>query len=57
MVVCRNYGKVRNKYNEWIGRESHFNENPNNKLSRSICPQCAKNLYPDLVAVITPNID
>lgn len=46
--ICANCKKVRNDEGYWLQIEKYIQERSDVKFSHSICPACAKKLYPDL---------
>ena len=46
--ICANCKKVRNDEGYWLQIEKYIQERSDVKFSHSICPTCAKKLYPDL---------
>ena len=47
--ICANCKNIRDDQGFWKRIEAYIQENSEVELSHSICPECAKKLYPDLV--------
>jgi len=47
--VCASCKKIRNTKNEWEHMEEYITEHSLAKFSHSVCPECAKELYPNLL--------
>ena len=48
LPVCANCKKIRDDKNNWQPIENYIDEHSEAKFSHSLCPECAKKLYPDL---------
>ena len=48
LPVCARCKKIRNDDNHWEPIERYIHEHSEAQLSHSLCPECAKQLYPDL---------
>ena len=48
LPICANCKKIRNDKGYWTQIEAYILEHSDAELSHSICPVCAKKLYPDL---------
>jgi hypothetical protein len=46
--ICANCKKVRNDDGYWSQIESYIHDHSDADFSHSICPDCAKKLYPDI---------
>jgi hypothetical protein len=46
--ICANCKKIRNSENKWEQIEKYITEHSHAKFSHGICPDCTKELYPDL---------
>ena len=46
--ICANCKKIRNEENQWERMEKYIEEHSLSEFSHSICPDCIKELYPDL---------
>ena len=49
LPICASCKKIRDDTGYWNQIESYINQHSEAEFSHSICPDCAKNLYPDLV--------
>lgn len=47
LPICAHCKKIREK-NNWVQMEAYITEHSLSKFSHSICPDCSKELYPDL---------
>ena len=47
LPICAHCKKIREK-NNWVQMEAYITEHSLSKFSHSICPDCRKELYPDL---------
>ncbi len=47
MPICSNCKQIRDAQGEWHQIETYIRDHSSAKFSHSICPGCAKNLYPD----------
>lgn len=47
--VCANCKKIRDENDEWISLEHYLDNHSEAELSHSLCPECAKKLYPQFV--------
>jgi hypothetical protein len=47
--ICASCKKIRDDEGYWHQVESYVRDHSEAEFSHSICPDCAKNLYPDLV--------
>ena len=50
LPICANCKKIRDDKGYWNQIESYIREHSDAEFSHSICPECARILYPDLVA-------
>ena len=48
LPICANCKKIRDDKGRWEQIESYIREHSEAELTHSICPECAKKLYPDL---------
>ena len=48
LPICANCKKIRDGKDHWEQIESYIREHSEAELTHSICPECAKKLYPDL---------
>jgi hypothetical protein len=48
LPICSSCKKVRDDKGYWNQIESYIQERSDAEFSHSICPECAKKLYPDL---------
>jgi len=46
--ICANCKKIRNLENQWEQMEKYITKHSLAQFSHGICPDCAKELYPDL---------
>jgi hypothetical protein len=46
--ICANCKKIRESVNTWTSIEACISDRSDSEFSHSICPACAKALYPDL---------
>jgi hypothetical protein len=46
--ICANCKKIRNEENQWERMEKYIEAHSLSEFSHSICPDCVKELYPDL---------
>jgi len=46
--ICTNCKKIRNIEDQWEQMEKYITEHSLAQFSHSICPDCARQLYPDL---------
>ena len=49
LVICSNCKDIRDDKGDWNKIESYFNDRTGSEFSHSICPKCAKKLYPELL--------
>jgi hypothetical protein len=49
LPICANCKKIRDDQNYWESVESYFNEHLEVDFSHSICPDCVRKLYPELL--------
>jgi transcriptional regulator with PAS, ATPase and Fis domain len=47
--ICANCKKIRDDQGYWTQIESYIQDRSDAKFSHSICPDCAKKLYPDYI--------
>ncbi|OGV60397.1 MAG: hypothetical protein A2X45_18660 [Lentisphaerae bacterium GWF2_50_93] len=52
LPICASCKKIRDDKGYWANLESYLTEHTDTQFSHGICPDCAKALYPDLVAEI-----
>lgn len=45
--ICSSCKSIRDNENKWHPIEKYFLNNPETELTHSLCPDCAKKLYPD----------
>ena len=48
LPICSNCKKIRDSEDYWHQVEEYISEHSEAKFSHSICPECAKKLYPDM---------
>jgi hypothetical protein len=48
LPICASCKKIRDDSGYWNQIESYIHKHSNAEFSHSICPECAKKLYPDL---------
>jgi hypothetical protein len=48
LSICANCKKIRNSENKWEQMEKYITEHSLAHFSHGICPDCTKELYPDL---------
>lgn len=48
LPICANCKKIRDDDGQWQDLESFISEHSEAKVSHGICPECKKNLYPEL---------
>lgn len=46
--ICANCKKIRNTENQWEQMEKYVTQHSLARFSHSICPDCARKLYPEL---------
>ena len=46
--ICANCKKIRNEENQWDRMEKYIEQHSLSEFSHSICPDCARELYPHL---------
>ena len=46
--ICANCKKIRNEENQWEQMEKYIEQHSLSEFSHSICPDCARELYPHL---------
>ena len=46
--ICAHCRKIRNTENQWEQMENYITRHSLSQFSHSICPDCARKLYPDL---------
>jgi hypothetical protein len=46
--ICANCKKIRNKEDQWEQMEEYITQHSLARFSHGICPDCARQLYPDL---------
>jgi len=56
LPICANCKKIRDDEGYWNQIESYISKHSEAEFSHSICPECAKTLYPDIVITPNPNI-
>jgi hypothetical protein len=47
LPICGSCKKLRNAKGRWDGLENYMSEHPEATFNRSICPDCAKQIYPN----------
>jgi K+-sensing histidine kinase KdpD len=47
LPICACCKKIRNAKGRWAGLENYMREHPEATFNRSICPECAKQIYPN----------
>ena len=45
--ICANCKKIRNEEDQWQHMETYIAEHSHSEFSHGICPDCARELYPD----------
>ncbi|MBA4367067.1 MAG: hypothetical protein C0403_05445 [Desulfobacterium sp.] len=55
LPICSSCKKIRDDNGNWKQIESYIKENSEAEFSHSICPECAKRLYPDIYEKICKN--
>ena len=48
LPVCAGCKKIRDEKGEWLHIESYISDRSDASFSHGICPDCAKELYPDI---------
>ena len=48
LPICANCKKIRDEDGHWIGLEKYIASRTKTRFTHTICPDCAKNLYPEL---------
>ena len=48
LPICANCKKIRNAEDQWEEMEKYITQHSLAQFSHSICPSCARQLYPDL---------
>ena len=48
LPICASCKKIRDDKGYWNQIEAYISEHSEAEFSHGICPECAKNLYPDL---------
>jgi hypothetical protein len=48
LPICANCKKIRNAKDQWEEMEKYISKHSLARFSHSICPDCARQLYPDL---------
>ena len=46
--ICANCGKIRDSNDNWLDRLEYFGNHFEGRYTHTICPTCAKMLYPEL---------
>ena len=49
LPICANCLKIRDEDNQWQRPDSYIREHSEAEFSHSICPECAKEVYPDYI--------
>ena len=49
LPICAKCKKIRNDEGYWLQVEEYFHQHSDTEFSHGICPDCAKELYPELV--------
>ena len=49
LPICASCKQIRDDKGYWTQIESYIREHSEAEFSHSICPECAKKLYPDIV--------
>jgi len=49
LPICANCNRIRNDTGEWERMESYVGKRSDAEFSHSICPECTRKLYPDVV--------
>ncbi|MEN6319321.1 MAG: PAS domain S-box protein [Syntrophaceae bacterium] len=57
LPICSSCKKIRDDKGYWNQIESYISQHSEAEFSHSICPECAKNLYPDLYKKMYPEYD
>ena len=47
LPICANCKKIREEDDSWTPIEEYIRDHSEAEFSHSICPECAKKLYPD----------
>ena len=53
--ICANCKKIRDDQGYWNQVEAYLSDHSDVQFSHSICPECAKKLYPEYYEVMYPN--
>ena len=48
LPICANCKKISESDDKWVTIEEYITEHSEAEFSHGICPECAKNLYPEL---------
>ncbi len=48
LPTCSSCKNIRNAEGNWVQMENYIQEHSNARFSHGLCPQCAKNLYPEV---------
>ncbi|UCG81607.1 MAG: Crp/Fnr family transcriptional regulator [Desulfobacterales bacterium] len=48
LPICANCKKIREDHGSWTSIEQYVTEHSETEFSHSVCPECAKKLYPEL---------
>lgn len=57
LPICSSCKKIRDDKGYWNQIESYIKEHTEAEFSHSICPECAKKIYPDLYNKLYPEYD
>jgi hypothetical protein len=55
LPTCASCKKIKNKEGHWIQMENYIQEHSNAKFTHGLCPDCVKNLYPEIYEEIFKN--
>jgi hypothetical protein len=51
LPICAKCKRIRSDTSKWVGVETYIRDHTDVEFSHSICPECAKKLYPDFVNI------
>jgi DNA repair exonuclease SbcCD ATPase subunit len=57
LPICSSCKKIRDDKGYWNQIESYIKSHSEAEFSHSICPECAKNIYPDFYKYMYPELD
>ena len=55
LPICSRCKKIRDDKGYWNQIEEYIREHSEAEFSHSICPKCAKDLYPEIYATLYPD--